>query len=256
SYDLNKSFLRQVDASLCRVLYDKRDTTFSALQEGDSIIIVSYKDEAKKIPAPKANISIEQQVENFPVPVIADEIHIRKRKKEEKKEEAGTRPLAKEEDKVTWQEIARMAGLGIGGLIVFIFLLPLLYLAYRYLRVSLAKRPTTKADEVYRTSLYRFHMAGLERDFETPLEYARTKVDPKLNAGFENFMRLYLRLKYSSGSLREGDQEIINQLAKNTGPSIRKKNGFFRSIFNYFNILLALRYFQQPEKTENEIPSL
>jgi hypothetical protein len=69
-------------------------------------------------------------------------------------------------------------------------------------------------------------------------------------------MRLYLRLKYSSGSLREGDQEIINQLAKNTGPSIRKKNGFFRSIFNYFNILLALRYFQQPEKTENEIPSL
>ncbi len=85
---LNKTFTRSVDASLCRVLYNKRDTTFSAIHPGDSLIIVSYKDEAKKIPQPRAGVSIESQINEFPSPIIADEIHIRGKEKEKKKNDA------------------------------------------------------------------------------------------------------------------------------------------------------------------------
>ena len=255
-YTLNKSFTRPIDASLCRVLYDKKDTTLSAIRPGDSLIIVSYKDETKTIPVPRKGISIEQQLNGFPSPIIADEIHIRPREKEKKKEESTTKGVIKEEEKkITWQEIAWLAAKGIGSLLIFILLLPLMYLVYRLLCIVLARDVNAKADQIYRAALYRFHMAGLQRENETPLDYAHVKVDPTLGTSFEEFMRLYLRLKYANGNLRQGDDISIDQFARTIGSAIRKKIGF-RLIINYFNVLLALRYFQQPQQTDYETPLL
>jgi protein-glutamine gamma-glutamyltransferase len=254
-YDLKNSTEKKIDASLCRVLYDKRDTTFNAIQEGDSIIVVSYKDEAKVIPKPRAGVRIEEQIEAFPSPIVADEIHIRPKQKEKKKEETGGKAVAEEEKKMTWEEIAWLAATVTGGIIILLFLLPALYLMYRIVLMSFTRDPQRKADQVYRASLYRFHMAGIERDMETPLEYATTKVDPQLGTGFEDFMRVYLRLKYANASLRPEDSRMIDDFAGTVGPSIRRRKGFFRTFFRYFNLLLALRYFQQPEKTDHETPS-
>ena len=130
-----------------------------------------------------------------------------------------------------------------------------MYLVYRLLCIVLARDVNAKADQIYRASLYRFHMAGLQRENETPLDYAHVKVDPTLGTSFEEFMRLYLRLKYANGNLRQGDDIIIDQFARTIGSAIRKKIGFGLFI-NYFNVLLALRYFQQPQQTDYETPSL
>jgi hypothetical protein len=254
-HELNKTLDRPIDATLCRVLYDKRDTTFAAIQPGDSIIVVSYKDDSKKYPTPKAGVSIDDQVEAFPSPIVADEIHIRAKPKE-KKNDANAKKAKQEEKKMTWREIAVLAAKVVGSAIVLVFLLPLFYLLYRLLRISLAKSVNRKTDHIYQAALYRFHMAGIERITETPLEYAATKVDPQLHAGFQDFMRIYLRLKYSNGVLRAEDPETINRFAKSVGTSIRKNKGFFRTAINYLNIALALRYFQQPDKTDYETPSI
>lgn len=251
-HQMSRSFTRPVDASLCRVLYDKRDTTFAAIQPGDSMIIVSYKDEAKKIPTPRAGVSIENQVNDFPSPIIADEIHIRVKEKDKKKEGTGKKTKPAEGKKMSWQEIIWLAGKVLIGLLIFVLLLPVLYLLYCLLRISMAGNSTTKANHVYRAALYRFHMAGLEREDETPLEYAQHKVDPTLSAGFEEFMRIYLRLKYANGNLRDGDGEAINRFAKNIGSSIRKKMGIPKMILNYFNVLRASRYIQPTSKTDYE----
>jgi len=249
-YELNQTFTMPIDASLCRVLYNKRDTTFAAIKPGDSVIIVSYKDEAKKIPQPRAGATIEDQVRSFPKPIIADEIHIRGKDKEKKKDDKGGKSVKQQEKKLTWQEIAWFtAKVGAGG-VAFIFFFPLLYLVYRLLRVLFASKGTSKADQVYNAALYRFHMAGIERETETPLEYAQRKVDPALSTSFEEFMHMYLRLKYTSGNLRAEDYDVINRLSSNAGHAIRRKNGFFKTTLNYFNLLRALRYFQQPESTD------
>jgi transglutaminase-like putative cysteine protease len=250
TYELNKSFTRKIDVSLCRILYGERDTTLTAIHPGDSVIIVSYKDEAKVVPQPRAGVSIERQVEAFPSPIIADEIHIRPREKEKKQEDGNKKNQKIEEKKLTWQEIAWMAGKTIGGLLLFILLWPLLYLIYRLLRVALARNPEAKADQLYRAALYRFHMSGLEREHETPLEFAQQKVDPALNCNFEEFMRMYLRLKYSNGAVRPEDIEVINRFASAAGPSISKKIGFFKSFIQYFNVFRASRFFQVTDKTE------
>ncbi|MFY8035808.1 MAG: DUF4129 domain-containing protein, partial [Cyclobacteriaceae bacterium] len=189
----------------------------------------------------------EDQIRSFPTPIIADEIHIHKKEVEKKKENAGKKPTAVQEKKMTWQEIAWLAAKGLGILFVLILILPILYLIYRMARIAFATGTTRKADQIYRAALYRFHMAGFERETETPLEYAQQKIDPATQAGFAEFMRMYLRLKYSNGTLREGDESTIRSFQSSIGNSIRKSVGIFRAAINYFNIFRALRYFQQPE---------
>lgn len=251
-YQLNQPMTRAIDASLCRVVYGEKDTTLSVIQPGDSVIVVSYNDEAKKVPQPRNGVAIEQQINGFPSPIIADEIHVRPREKEKKQEEGGGRPTKTEEKKMTWQEIAWIAAKVVGGLILFIILLPTLYLLYRVLAVAMAGDPKSKANQVYRAALYRFHMAGLERGTETPLEYAQTTVDTRTQAGFEVFMRTYLSLKYSNRNLTPEDVDVVNRFQRQVGPSIRKNIGFVRVTLNYLNLLLAIRYFQTPVQPENE----
>jgi hypothetical protein len=252
-HELNKTVTKPIDASLCRVMYDKRDTTFTAIHPGDSLIIVSYKDDAKQIPSPKPGVSIEQQVQGFPLPIIADEIHIQPKTKDKQKRGAAKRKTKTTENPLTIKEILIAAAKVTGSLLVLILLLPLLYLTYRILRVSIARNTLSKADQVYRAALYRLHMAGLERDVETPLDYARTKVDPSLNSNFEEFMRMYLRLKYANGTLREGDPQLINRFANTIGKSILRKTGIVKGIANYFNVFRASRFFQTPNQDNQSL---
>jgi hypothetical protein len=241
-----------IDVSMCRVLYDKKDTTLSALAAGDSVIVVSYKDEAKTIPKPKKGLSIESQVDAFPRPIVADEIHIKPKPKIEKKDPVKNDQQKTKEKEMTWKEILVLTAEIILSAVVFIFLLPLLFLIYLVIRAALAKNPALKADGIYQSALYQFHMAGVERSGETPLDYARTKVDPVFHSNFQEFMTVYLRLKYGRGTLRDGDEEIINNFAKVAGSSVRKTKGFFRLALNYFNIVLASRYFLQSDINEYE----
>ena len=252
AYQLNKSFERPIDASLCRILYDKKDTTLSVIQPGDSVIVVSYKDEAKVIPLPRRGVSIESQVAAFSVPIIADEIHIKPKEKTKKEDAVTKKNTTKEEKGMTWQEILMLAGKIIGTMILLIFLLPLFYLIYLTLRSMFTTNPKSKADSVYRSALYQFHMAGVERAHETPLDYARTKADPAFHAGFEEFMHIYLRLKYGIGTFLPGDTDTINRFAGGFGPAVRQTKGFFAVAVNYLNILLASRYFMRSEKNEYE----
>ena len=159
---------------------------------------------------------------------------------------------------MTWEEILWLAGKSIIGIIMFILLLPLLYLVYLIVRTAMAGNAKSKADGIYSEALYRFHMAGLERVGETPLAYAKSRVDPALHAGFEEFMHVYLRLKYGNGNLQEGDSETINRFVQTVRPAVRTNIGFFSMALSYFNILQASRYFIKPEEpeTENQIPSI
>jgi hypothetical protein len=251
-FTLKAPIQRPVDASHSRVIYNNMDTTLSVVHPGDSIIIVSYKDETKPIPEFKRSIPIDAQVAAFPVPIQADEIHIHRKEEKKKEQEGKATDLTQEEKKVTVEEILWIAAQAAGGILLLILLFPLLYLIYRLLRVSLAASPSAKADQVYRAALYRFHMAGFERESETPLEFAKAHVDPQLQAGFEAFMILYLRLKYSSEAFRADDPEEINVFARRVGPSIRGKIGVGHAFLNYFNLARALRYFQQPVTAEPE----
>ena len=255
-YNLNKTFSRDVDASVCRVLYDKKDTTLAAIHAGDSIIVVSYDDAAKKIPQPRTGVSIENQVEDFPKPIVADEIHVKPKPEEEKKEPEKKKKQNDGAKEMTWGQVFVILGIIVGSLLLLLFLFPTMWFWWLAFRARAAKEPKSKADRVYRLALYDFHMAGMERGFETPLEYAETKVDPFFNTNFREFMLIYLRLKYSGGNLMNGDTETINSFGKSIHRSVKNKIGFFPVILNYFRLIRANHYFRRPEESEtlNENP--
>ena len=250
---LQKTYTKKIDASIVRVLYGERDTTLNAVHAGDSVIIVSYKNDFRETPTFQPNMAIETQINGFPNPIIADEIHIRVKEKEKKEEDGGRKKLSPEERKINWKEIAQNAAITMGGVLLLIIFLPLLYLLYRILKTAFAKNGSPKADQVYREALYRFHIAGKERGFETPLEYARHKIDPVYESDFESFMRMYLRLKYTNGNMRAEDYDTLQAFSKKFGSAISRKQGFFHSLLNYFNLFRASRYFFQPLEQESEL---
>jgi len=45
---------------------------------------------------------------------------------------------------------------------------------------------------------------------------------------------------------------VISRLSNRLGPAIRNKIGIFQTAINYLNVLRAIRYFQQPESTDQE----
>ena len=93
-------------------------------------------------------------------------------------------------------------------------------------------------------------MAGVERDTETPLSYAKEKTDPLFASSFANFMLLYLRLKYASAQLLPGDKELISYFGNSVIPSIRNKIGFLKMCLNYLNIFRAQRFFRKPNAND------
>lgn len=255
-YQAEQPITRTIDASLCRVLYNEKDTTLSALHAGDSILIVSYKDEAKRIPTPQPGVSIKKQMASFPSPIIADEIHIRGKEKEKPKDDGAAKKNKANEKQITWQQIAWAAAIFLGSVIALIVLFPILFFLYLLVRIAFAKDGNKKADAIYQAILYRLHMAGYEREGETPLEFAKSKIDAALGIHFEDFMHRYLRLKYLSNEQQPDDKEAFNQFASSVGPAIRKKHGIIGTVANYFRLLRAYRYFQQPGANDYEVPTL
>jgi hypothetical protein len=81
-------------------------------------------------------------------------------------------------------------------------------------------------------------------------------VDPALGTNFEEFMHRYLRLKYSHAKHEPEDKEAFATFASSVGPAIRKKNGVAGTAVNYFRLLRAYRYFQQPGANDYEVPTL
>ncbi|MFN5168814.1 MAG: transglutaminase-like domain-containing protein [Cyclobacteriaceae bacterium] len=250
-HELEDALTLNIDASLCRIVFNERDTTFAAVQPGDSVIVVSYKDEAKKIPAPRAGVPIDEQIKKFAQPVPADEIHIHR--KEEKKDNTAAGSGKKPARSIDWWAVARVAAYIALAVVVLLVLSPALYLVYLLLRVRLS-HGTAQTDWIYRATLYRLHMAGIFRENETPLHYAQHKVDPVLRISFAAFMNTYLRMKYSARPVDA--QELAEQkiFHRQVGPAVRQHAGVVRALLNYFRLWRAYLYVQQP--TESETTSL
>ncbi|MCA6364428.1 MAG: transglutaminase domain-containing protein [Bacteroidetes bacterium] len=229
-YLLNGEAGKVFDVSLCRVKYGLKDTTLAALLPNDSVVIVCYNSPNRKIAALRNNISLLAQMQQLDEPVIADELHIKPRpepKKPEPKKPEPKKPGKKEPLDIPF--ILWLSGGFAAGLLLLLFLLPFLVWLWMRSRVGAARTPKERAHRIYRLALFTFHQTVAERGNETPLDYARQKIDPALHTGFENFMHTYLRLKYAAHQTTETDEQqirafwpaFVKATQKNAGNSLR-----------------------------------
>lgn len=251
-YHLKQEQEREVDATLCRILYGKLDTNFSAIHLGDSIFVVSWDDAAKRVPDPDPKKSIEEQVNAFEWPMIADEIYMQKKtplKKEEEKTDEDKKK-EQEESKVNWKQIWFYLLIAAGVLLIGVVFFPLFYLLRFMMRVS--GSPKNRAEGVYRLAMYTFHMSGAELKPETALIFATERIDPMYQLSFAEFVRLYLKLKYSTYQATPQDEQQINLFYSTFRQGVRGKLNSFKSIIRWFHLPRALRFFRSPEAM-NEI---
>lgn len=249
-YQLEEEQNRNVDASLCRIVYGKKDTSLSAIHAGDTVFIVSWDDLAKDVPEPDPNKSIDDQVNNFDWPLIADEIYILKKNEEKKtdKKEKGDQ-LTKEEP-FDWTKLAFYGLMMLAGLMLTALLFPLIWLLILSGRVKHGSDSFSFSESVYRLSLYVYHMSGAELKAETSMEFA-VRADAQFNTRFRNFVMVYLKLKYSREQITASEQNLITEYESAFRSKLNDALSAKVRIFRWFNIFRAIRYFKTPEPTED-----
>ncbi|MCU0433807.1 MAG: transglutaminase-like domain-containing protein [Bacteroidia bacterium] len=229
-YMLTSDEGKTFDVSLSRVKYGLKDTTLAALLPNDSVVIVCYSDETRKVPALQNDADMNAQVRNFDEPIIADELHIKPRPQPAKPEPKKPEPKKPEKkEPVDIPFILWLTGGIAAGLVLLLFLVPVFAWLWMRSRIAAARTAKERAHRIYRLALFTFHQTVTERSNETPLDYARHTIDPKLHTGFENFMHTYLRLKYAGANTSADDEQqlrafwpaFVQATRKNAGSSLR-----------------------------------
>ncbi len=227
------------------VTLNDKDTTLQAAHEGDSVVIVSYRTDlnadAEEITPEKAKQQLEQLANPFP----ADEIHIRVKVPDEKKEDKQKTPEQKD-GKSDWSML--WWSLGILGvfLILNVCLLPLHIYFFLRMRVGRARGLADKADRIYKLVLYFLHQTAHERGNETVTHYAATKIDPVYAIQLTEFMHLVQRLKYSGLPATAADEQLIQTFYPQCIERVRAKHGVFKMLMRLLHPARAHRYFRRP----------
>lgn len=234
------------DAAQAKVLDLKGPRALKEAKAGDSVMIVAYDDASKIVPRPRRELRPEQQVLGANQPVIADELHLKPipDKKQEQKKQA-----AKKEKEFSWWTLF-WAGIGFTlFLVLLLFSFPTICYFW-YKRKAAAKRdPKERAYWIYRHSMFTYNQLGVLRDeTETPLEYAREKVDKQFGAGFEEFMRVYLKVKYANLPPDQYDIEVMNRyfpaFTKKVFPKFKGHQVFAK----FLNVALTHRFLKRPKE--------
>jgi protein-glutamine gamma-glutamyltransferase len=252
-YELASEVQKRFDISLCRVKYGLKDTTLAALLPNDSVIIVCYNDQTRKVPQPRNGTAIGDQVNGFDEPIIADELHIKLRPVPEKQLPPKPKPKPPVKKEPTDIPFILWTAGGIAvGLTLLLFMLPALVWMWLRMRVRSAKNLTEKADRIYRLALFTFHQTTAERSNETPLAYAAEKIDPKLGAGFVSFMQTYLKLKYAGATPTSADEQSINTFWPAFIEKTQKNaRGTFRWWLKFSDLSKAQRFLRRPQADHN-----
>lgn len=254
-YTLENSIEWTFDLSICRVKYGKKDTTLAVLQPGDSVVIITHANPAKKIPAFRERVKIDEQWRSFPNPISADELHIQPRPEQEKdkKPDLSKEKQKKKDDLTAEQLIWWTVGI-FGGLVLLLLLTPLLCWLVLRLLIAISSKEKNKIERIYRFALFTFHQTLVERGSETPLVYAQEKVDSISQSNFGSFMHIYHKLKYTQQPLTPDDRAVVHNFypafIKN---SKHRVGGNLKWWLRLFNLARAQRFLRRPYSSDEPI---
>ncbi len=113
-----------------------------------------------------------------------------------------------------------------------------LYLLWR----SRAAQPQSRLYWTYRLSLMLLNQLGVHRHGETPLEFARTQIDPRFGTDFTRFMNLYLRSKYA-GKLPAGEEsQLVERFRERFPAEVLQKYSRWQIVKSFANFIRTLRF--------------
>lgn len=243
-FNLEKEVEFEFDVVNAKVNDEKGPRNLKDIHAGDSVMIVSYADGSKNVPRPVRELSAEAQVMRAKQPVIGDEVRIKAIPEIKKKDQEQKKKIT---DTFSWWTL--IWGItGFAALLVLVFFLfpTLCYFWYKR-KAANAKTPKDRAYWVYRFSMFTYNQLGQVRDEnETALEYAREKVDKNYASGFEDFMRIYLKIKYTNMPPDAQELDAISRYSPAFAAKAFAKHPFHKRLAKFLNTALTNRFLKRP----------
>lgn len=230
-----------MDVSLAKILHDTGAVTLSTLKPGDNIVAVSYSTTFKDLP-PQESDSALSLLKKFPLPSPIDEIKIML----SEEEKAALEPKQRTNTPTDWNKVLVTTLVIAGILLLLLFSLP--YLIYAFLRMKGGGSSSTTKQQYWRymAIMYYLNQMGIERNDQTPLQYARNTVDKQFGTNMESFVQVYLKLKYSKQPLQANDWKIADQFYPAVFGTVSNKLNMKYKLAHFLNIKRTAQFFAKP----------
>jgi hypothetical protein len=230
----------EMDISLATVSKDTGNVSLSAIKDGMHVTAASYADTLKNI-EPTDDDSMVSILKKVVKPVPVDEIKIiePESKEQQKKKAAEAKQQPIDWIQVLWTTLAIIAAIAL-----LVFLTPWFIWQYFNATARNARDTKEKAFNSYRASMYYLHQLGYSRTNYGPNEFA-TKIDRTFNTQFNRFTNVYQKLKYSTLSLTENEQQVVQTFYRPFISGVRKQVPFKTRFVRFMNIYNTISYFTQ-----------
>lgn len=224
------------DLRIAAVWKDSIKVPLNTLQKNDQVMMVSYAEKLK-------SISVERELntllQKLPVLIPIDDVYIQTEKNENKNSETNNNQQNNKSLKYYLRIIAFIVIL----LFILIILLPRIVYLWYIIQINTTKLAEKKTYYIYRTILYQMHMMGYHRMNKTVLYYASNVIDPALNTRFQDFMQLYLKMKYSSTKIQDNNLKYLTQFYTSFNKKVKEKISFKQRLYNWFHLNRWIDYF-------------
>lgn len=232
TFDVSKSVIKK----------EKLTKKIDDIKIGTLVAGVSFDVKMRRLTPPKEDEKAADFIKRVDNPLKVDELYIQTpdEKKEEKTEEA---PVEVKD----WKKLVAKAALVLLILVLLLWLLiPISIYGYFRMRASNAEDYKEKAHYAYRAVLFLLNQFGFYRSFQTPMQYAKTVIDPRFNIGLEKFMNTYLKTKYSELELNAVDIQLIDEYVSAKHGEISKQIKWHKRVFSFMDLSRTQRYFVTP----------
>jgi 4-amino-4-deoxy-L-arabinose transferase-like glycosyltransferase len=142
--------------------------------------------------------------------------------------------------RVLWTSLALL-----GILLLLALCLP--WLAYRWLRLKAANaKDARRYYWQYHAMMFYLHQMGIERQQQSPLQFARQQVDARFGTRLAEYVNVYLKLKYARQPLTDREAVLANTVYAEVLQQVSTKLKPGYRFSHFINLRRSLQYVAKP----------
>ncbi len=231
----------QLDLKNATITKGSFNKKFKDIKPGDSITTVSYDEALKKIRPYQKGETMASVLKRLPDPTAVDEVTLLEEPEKPKEPKQET---AVDESHLPWWVLLLISA----GIITGILLLLMIFSAriifwYYYRNASRAKAPEEKAYWIFRASEFLYTQFGFPRPPLTPLEHAREVIQPVFNVSYEDFVKIYHKVKYDQLPADEEDIISMKRYHETYPKVVFGTYTFLQRNLKFMNLVSTIKFF-------------
>lgn len=232
-----------MDISIATVMKDTGSVPMSTIKPGMEVSAISYAEAYKKLP-PKDSDNFSTLLLQSPNPAPIDQVKIMdKDKQQENAYDKKTDNAPTNWWKVLWLTLSIIA-----GFMLLLFSSPWLIWKYYNAKATTANDSTIKAYRIHTAINYYLNQMGFDRTNKSPATFAQA-IDMQFGTTLHPFSMVYQKLKYSTQTLTEKEQQMVNTVYADFVNKVPKQIKFGIRFKQFLNIYQTIYFFTQPKNS-------